>query len=58
MYRVVFSIGVYYIRKLIRHGPKGAAVAPPSPADGLPNRPLAAAQEPTHEVAIGEADVI
>jgi cytochrome bd ubiquinol oxidase subunit I len=49
VYTVVFSIGVYYIRKLIRGGPKGAAVAPPSLQDGFANRPLAAAQEGTHE---------
>jgi cytochrome bd ubiquinol oxidase subunit I len=46
VYLVVFSIGVYYIRKLIRRGPQGAAIATP---DGLPNRPLATAREPTHE---------
>lgn len=46
VYVVVFSIGVYYIRRLIQRGPQGAAVATP---DGLPNRPLATAQEPTHE---------
>jgi cytochrome d ubiquinol oxidase subunit I len=46
VYLVVFSIGVYYIRKLIRRGPQGAADATP---DGLPNRPLSTAAAPTHE---------
>jgi cytochrome bd-type quinol oxidase subunit 1 len=48
-YFTVFSIGVYYIRKLIRLGPKGAAVEPPSAEHGLPNRPLANAQSSTRE---------
>jgi cytochrome d ubiquinol oxidase subunit I len=48
-YFTVFSIGVYYIRKLIRLGPKGAAVEPPTPAHGLANRPLAHAQDSTRE---------
>jgi hypothetical protein len=48
-YLTVFSIGVYYIRKLIRHGPKGAAVQPPVPEHGLGNRPLANAQESARE---------
>jgi cytochrome bd ubiquinol oxidase subunit I len=49
VYSVVFSIGVYYIRKLIRGGPKGAAAAPPERGEGLPNRPLGAAQSGTRE---------
>jgi cytochrome d ubiquinol oxidase subunit I len=55
VYCVVFSIGIYYIRKLIRRGPQGAAVAPPPPSQALPNRSLATAQEPTHEARDGEA---
>jgi cytochrome bd ubiquinol oxidase subunit I len=54
VYAMVFSIGVYYIRKLIRGGPKGAAVAP---VEGLANRPLAVAQEGAHE-ARSEGPVI
>jgi hypothetical protein len=57
VYAVVFSIGIYYIRKLIRGGPKGAAVAAPSPSEALANRPLAVAQESTHE-ARSEGPVI
>jgi cytochrome d ubiquinol oxidase subunit I len=49
VYSVVFSIGIYYIRKLIRRGPQGAAVLPPPGPEGLPNRPLATAQDPTRE---------
>lgn len=40
VYSVVFSIGIHYIRRLMRQGPQGAA-AP----DALPNRPLSAAKE-------------
>jgi cytochrome d ubiquinol oxidase subunit I len=41
VYCVVFGVGAWYIRRLIRIGPAPAAVAPP---DGPANRPLAAAQ--------------
>ena len=57
VYGVVFSIGVYYIRKLIRGGPKGAAVAVPAPGHALANRPLAVAQQSTQE-ARSEGPVI
>jgi cytochrome bd ubiquinol oxidase subunit I len=49
VYGVVFSIGVYYIRKMIRHGPKGAALAGARAAHELPNRPLASARESARE---------
>jgi cytochrome d ubiquinol oxidase subunit I len=49
VYLVVFGIGVYYIRKLIRGGPKGAAAAAPPPSHAMPNRPLGVAQEGTRE---------
>jgi cytochrome bd ubiquinol oxidase subunit I len=52
-YFTVFSIGVYYIRKLIRHGPKGAAIESPAQEHGLGNRPLANAQETTREARSG-----
>ena len=48
-YFTVFSIGVYYIRKLIKLGPKGSAVEPPSQEHGLANRPLANAQDSARE---------
>jgi cytochrome d ubiquinol oxidase subunit I len=43
VYLVVFSIGIYYIRRLVLGGPKPAAVAVPQ---GLPNRPLSLGHEP------------
>jgi len=54
VYSVVFSIGVYYIRRLVLGGPKPAAV---EPAEGLPNRPLSlggAASQPNHIGAPGD----
>lgn len=50
VYGVVFSMGIYYINRLIEYGPKGAAAATP---EGVPSRPLAAAEEAAH-VAIEE----
>ncbi len=41
VYGVVFSIGIYYVRKLIRKGPQAETTAP---TRGLPNRPLSSAQ--------------
>ena len=49
VYGVVFSIGIYYMRKLIRHGPQGAAVAAATLPHALPNLPLASARESTRE---------
>ncbi len=46
IYGVVFSMGVYYINRLIHAGPKGEATAAP---EGLPNRPLSAAEEAARE---------
>jgi len=40
VYGVVFSMGIYYINRLIEYGPKGAAAEPP---EGVPSRPLGAA---------------
>ncbi len=49
VYCVVFSIGILYIRKMIRKGP---SVAPaPEHDEGLPNRPLSAAQNATRGAA-------
>ena len=45
IYGVVFSIGIYYINRLINRGPKGAAIEPAPGPEGLPNRPLSDAQE-------------
>jgi cytochrome d ubiquinol oxidase subunit I len=49
VYGVVFSIGIYYIRKMIRHGPQGAAVATGALPHELPNQPLASARESVRE---------
>ncbi|MBI1892324.1 MAG: cytochrome ubiquinol oxidase subunit I [Burkholderiales bacterium] len=43
VYGVVFSIGIVYIRNLIRLGPPEKEITP-EPASGLPNRPLSAAE--------------
>lgn len=42
VYSMVFSTGIYYIRKMIQKGPQGPAIAEETP--GMPNRPLSAAQ--------------
>ena len=49
VYTVVFSIGIHYIRRLIAKGPSGSAIGTPPAPEGLPNRPLSTAQEPTRE---------
>ena len=49
VYTVVFSIGIYYIRRLIAKGPEGAALDPVPLPGGLPNRPLSLADgRPAH----------
>jgi cytochrome d ubiquinol oxidase subunit I len=55
VYCVVFSIGIYYIRRLIGNGPKGAAVEPPTElSEGLPNRLLSLADKPNRATRPGE----
>jgi cytochrome d ubiquinol oxidase subunit I len=54
VYTVVFSIGIYYIRRLVLGGPKPAAVAHGALPQGLPNRPLSLGAQP-HEAASSEA---
>ncbi|HEX7043393.1 MAG TPA: cytochrome ubiquinol oxidase subunit I [Burkholderiales bacterium] len=49
IYVVVFSVGIYYINRLINRGPTGAALEPAPGPEGLPNRPLSTAQEPLSE---------
>ncbi|MGI9403646.1 MAG: cytochrome ubiquinol oxidase subunit I [Hyphomicrobium sp.] len=46
VYACVFAMGIYYINRLIDHGPKGAAAETP---EALPSRPLSAAGEAAHE---------
>ena len=53
-YTVVFSIGVWYINKLMRKGPVQALLDPPA---GVPNRPLSAATE-AHESARAGGDAL
>jgi cytochrome bd ubiquinol oxidase subunit I len=50
VYGIVFSMGIYYINRLIEYGPKGTAAAPP---DGVPSRPLTAAEPAAHDAIEG-----
>jgi cytochrome d ubiquinol oxidase subunit I len=54
VYSVVFSVGIYYIRRLVLGGPKPAAVAHGALPQGLPNRPLSLGAQP-EEAASGKA---
>jgi cytochrome bd ubiquinol oxidase subunit I len=47
VYGVVFTMGIYYINRLIARGPEGAAIEPPDMR--APSRPLSAAQEAGRE---------
>ena len=47
VYFVVFSIGIYYIRSMIRKGPQ--PVVPAVQPEALANRPLSAAQPPMED---------
>ena len=40
-YGIVFSMGIYYINRLINKGPEGRSLEEP---DGVPSRPLTGAQ--------------
>lgn len=48
VYCVVFSMGVYYVNRLINRGPDPSVTAPPR--HGQPNRPLSGANEAVGEV--------
>jgi cytochrome bd ubiquinol oxidase subunit I len=50
IYGIVFAMGLYYINRLIVAGPKEVVAAPP---DGVPNRPISAAEEATR-AALGK----
>jgi cytochrome d ubiquinol oxidase subunit I len=50
VYTIVFSMGIYYINRLIEKGPTGAAI---KPGGGLPSRPLSAAEEAAHDAIEG-----
>jgi cytochrome d ubiquinol oxidase subunit I len=47
VYGIIFSMGIYYINRLIHRGPMGPSVAPSG--RGLPSRPLSAAEEAARE---------
>jgi len=47
VYAIIFTMGIYYINRLIVRGPQGSAIAPPQ--SGTPSRPLGAAQAATSE---------
>lgn len=49
-YGVVFSMGIYYINRLIARGPEGRAI---EEAEGLPGRPFAAAEGAAREATGG-----
>jgi cytochrome d ubiquinol oxidase subunit I len=48
VYGIIFSMGIYYINRLIHVGPTGALIRPS--AHGLPSRPLSGAEEAGREV--------
>ncbi len=50
VYGIVFSMGIYYINRLIEYGPKGAAAETP---EGVPSRPLTAAEPAAHDAMEG-----
>ena len=47
VYGIVFTMGIYYINRLIAKGPEGRAVEPPE--RGLPSRPLSSAHDAGRE---------
>jgi cytochrome d ubiquinol oxidase subunit I len=50
VYAIVFSMGIYYINRLIEKGPAGSSI---KPAEGVPSRPLSAAEEAAHDAIEG-----
>ena len=47
VYGIVFTMGIYYINRLIARGPQGSAVAPPG--KDTPGRPLGSAADAARE---------
>ena len=47
VYGIVFTMGIYYINRLIVRGPQGSAVAPPG--KDTPGRPLGSAADAARE---------
>ena len=57
VYSFIFAFGTYYIHRLLRAGPEGNLVLPPSAA--VPNRPMSVVDQhrltpAPHRVAAGE----
>jgi cytochrome d ubiquinol oxidase subunit I len=52
VYGVVFSMGIYYINRLIHRGPEGRIVQPAE--RGLPSRPISGAEEAAEETLAGQ----
>jgi len=50
VYGIVFATGIYYINRLIEYGPRGTAA---ETAEGLPSRPLTAAEKAAHDAIEG-----
>ena len=48
VYGIVFTMGIYYINRLIAKGPEGRAIEPPE--KGTPTRPLSSAAEAGREI--------
>jgi cytochrome d ubiquinol oxidase subunit I len=48
VYGVVFTMGIYYINRLIALGPQGRAAEPPE--SGTPVRPLSAVIDAAREI--------
>ncbi len=53
VYTAVFSMGIYYINRLIEKGPQGASVATEPDDTAAPSRPLSAAKEAAHQATEG-----
>jgi cytochrome d ubiquinol oxidase subunit I len=47
VYGIIFSMGIYYINRLIHMGPMGPSIAPAE--HGLPSRPLSGAEDAGRE---------
>jgi cytochrome d ubiquinol oxidase subunit I len=47
VYGIIFSMGIYYINRLIHQGPTGHAILPSG--QGVPSRPLSGAEEAARE---------
>jgi cytochrome d ubiquinol oxidase subunit I len=51
VYGIVFSMGIYYINRLIARGPQGRSIEPSE--QGAPRRPLSAAEGAAREALGG-----